>query len=264
MVWEMTWPEARVIEPAYIDPRIEDELSSEPDDAPAEYTDDESTDDESTDDESTDEESSSEPDDSYAVYISLRPTCLLSTWRQTPLCDRVREDEVLGRSPDPIALHVCRESRTHTLRHYICLQHYSLDNCAFYVHPGRDALWLTAHVTKSPDHLSRLQYQYGRQLGKIQRMLVEVHDWLFMDASIALSSFWAVREIEIHLDVDGVPPGEEKIFWGALDKLQRRNMCGYRGWGLTIQYMDRTSTTHSRIMTGEGAVAGSARVRKGL
>jgi hypothetical protein len=225
MIWEETWPEARVIEAAYAE-------------APGP------------------DESNTEADDELDEYVILRPTCHLSTWVQTTFSHRILEDGPLEECPDPIALQVCHESRIHTLRKYTCMQHSKLSTRAFYLYPGRDIIWLNTDVTDDPIYVGELRHHYSSQLGRIERVLVEDYEWnsTVQNALNNLGIFEGFCTIEVVLDDEDVPEDADldvvrAKFSQDLIKFRDRDMRALWGLGLTIQYVDRMFTTYSRFMT---------------
>lgn len=71
------------------------------------------------------------------------------------------EDVVCRPYAHPVALRVCREARTHTLKTYRRLQHLHVTDCGFYLDPRRDVLWL---------HRDLSQYDLA-SLGQVRRVL---------------------------------------------------------------------------------------------
>lgn len=60
-------------------------------------------------------------------------------WNSASQC---AEDLTCRPYASPVALQVCRESRSHTLKTYKRLQHAHVAHCCFYFDPRRDVLWL--------------------------------------------------------------------------------------------------------------------------
>ncbi|KAH8889970.1 hypothetical protein GQ53DRAFT_842502 [Thozetella sp. PMI_491] len=101
----------------------------------------------------------------------------LSTWLQTNVSLRILEDAPLEKCPDPVALWVCRESRTHTLRRYVLMLHSKVVANPIYFRPDCDALWLNADVMDDSLYQEELRNHYGKQLDRIERVLVEEGEW---------------------------------------------------------------------------------------
>ncbi|KAK3368457.1 hypothetical protein B0H63DRAFT_515066 [Podospora didyma] len=150
---EVTWPEPRVIEVAYVkEPVYNDGLSG-------------------LGDEGGEETEEPAPDDDFLVSydgaiecVGLRLTCGAARWLQTDSGSRVIEDQSLEKCLDPIALQVCHEPQAHAIGQFKPMQHPKLDSWAFYFNPRSDILWLNTDVTDNPNTLNELQAYYGKQL----------------------------------------------------------------------------------------------------
>lgn len=119
-IWEDTWPEPRVIEVADLHAYS--------------HSLDKSVHGESESDE--DEPDESKPEEITIDYdcLCLRPTSRLSRWLHVDFGDRIVEEPPLEKCLDPISLWVNHESRVHTLRRFIPIQHPRLP-FAFYFNP---------------------------------------------------------------------------------------------------------------------------------
>lgn len=141
-IWEHTWPEARVAEIA-----LRKDLS----------------------------------DPRWTITHYMRVTGRLSTFLRSEFRDRTREDPPLEPSPDPVALHVCRESRAHTLRTYIPMRHWKLPRGSFYFHPGRDVFWLPVEYVQRldliHDTLTELSGYYSEDWHEILLVVVGELYW---------------------------------------------------------------------------------------
>lgn len=171
----MTWPEPRVVEVACQDN--------------PEYP------------ESSVSESGSDLSDNQdpVEFDFLRLTSRLESWLQKDFS--IMSDDHLERCLDPVALHVCQESRMHTLRRYTCFQHPRIESSGFYIDPQSDILSL-GHDFDS-EILAQIRHYYGDQLGRIERVLVkELGLWWYSadDACNMLDSFEGLRIVRVILE----------------------------------------------------------------
>jgi hypothetical protein len=90
---------------------------------------------------------------------------------------RAVEEEPRMRCRPPVSLHVCRESRMHTLSQYRQLEHSVTTQGSFYFNPYRDVLWLSQDFTDRPEYFGDLERCYGEQLNAIETLLVEESEW---------------------------------------------------------------------------------------
>lgn len=141
-IWEHTWPEARVAEIA---------IREDP------------------------------TDPNWTTNHHMRITGRLSTFLRCEFKDRTRQDPPLEPSPDPVALHVCRESRAHTLGKYIPMRHSNLPRGSFYFHPGRDVFWLPVEyvqrLDRGGDTLTDLFWSYSEDWHEISLVVVGELYW---------------------------------------------------------------------------------------
>lgn len=128
MIWEHIWPETRVVEVA-----IRDETFTE-----------------------------------HSLCLHMRVTGALSSFLRQDFHYRHFQDPPLETSPDPVALHICRESRAHTLEKYIAMKHSRMGCGSFYFNPNRDVFWFSEHC----DDLDVLRGHYREPCDKIERVLV--------------------------------------------------------------------------------------------
>jgi hypothetical protein len=89
------------------------------------------------------------------------------------------EEEPFKKSSEPVALHVCRESRTHTLRKYVYMKHADTLAGSFYFSPSRDVLYLDI---RDDDYFcpKELLKSYASQLNKFEMVLVGESYWVNM------------------------------------------------------------------------------------
>lgn len=106
----------------------------------------------------------------------------------------------------PIALQVCQESRSHTLRRYRAIKHTATRNARLYVNPSRDLLWSDAILIDELQNLLDLGNCYGRQLAQIEMLFVEEGEWNAYNESSStlkhLVPFTGLKMIVILLEDD--------------------------------------------------------------
>lgn len=142
MVWEYTWPDARLIEVALVD-------------NPAFH----------------DEEDTTEP---FEV-VNLRLAGSLSTMLREDLAARVVECHPVEHCPDPVALQICRQSRMHTLSRYRVMKSLAWP---FYYHPQRDVIFLSVDTTDDyPEHMPVLERYHHTELNTLETALVLNGEW---------------------------------------------------------------------------------------
>lgn len=77
----------------------------------------------------------------------------------------------------PVALHVCQESRRHTLKRYRAIKHNANKDARVYVDPCRDLLWSDAVLIDELQVLINHGRCYERQLAHIEMLFVEEEEW---------------------------------------------------------------------------------------
>ena len=130
----------------------------------------------------------------------------------------------------PVALHVCHESRRHTLRRYRAIRHIASRNARLYVHPSRDLLWSDAILIDELQNLIDLNHFYRRQLAQIEMLFVEEEEWrVYSESSSTLKHlipFTGLKMIVILLDDDIEPYYEEANTandWNSDDDSEQSN-----------------------------------------
>ncbi|KAB5511468.1 hypothetical protein GE09DRAFT_1164842 [Coniochaeta sp. 2T2.1] len=200
MIWEKTWPETRVIEAAYAEA-----VACKNADEPFER-------------------------------VALRMTGRLSTWLHTDVRCSILEDAPLEKCLDPVALWVCHESRTHTLRRFTRIVHSNIQAKPFYFRPDQDLIWLNADVTDDSLYQKELRDHYGEQLDKIERVLVEEEEWaipgLYPNCLGMLQGLQVIQVLQEREIVTEQPEAEEDSNQSAREEHARQ------GW--IIQYIDRS------------------------
>ncbi|TVY41989.1 hypothetical protein LOCC1_G006509 [Lachnellula occidentalis] len=164
IIWEHTWPEAQIIEAAICE---EDENAEE-----------------------------------YINIGFLRPAGPLALALDNELFwTRTVESEPLDKFSYPMALHICKESRRHTLTKYRVMEHSKTAKGRFCFNPEYDIVWFSLdfiHDIKTESYLVDLEDCYGGQLNAVETLLVE--DFMlqyegldaYSDCLLALSSLKAI------------------------------------------------------------------------
>lgn len=213
-IWEDSWPEAQVIEATCGDGF---ELS--------------------------------ELDETSPEVTSLRPMCCLTTWVKYVNQGSYREfeeEEPLEECTQPVALRVCRESRVHTLRRFVKMQHATITSSIFYINPHADVLWITEDASDDPRKLLDLKRHYGTQLRQISRLVIEDGSW---DTRDHLHEFYDLLSdlmyLYIILDEDSLAvnqptrapstAAQRKL---AVKALRARDAERLRGKGWDVRYID--------------------------
>jgi hypothetical protein len=106
----------------------------------------------------------------------------------------------------PVALHVCQESRRHTLMRYRAIKHDATRNARVYIDPSRDLLWSDVILIDELQNLIDLGRCYGRQLAQIEMLFIEEEDWKVYNESSStlkhLVPFTGLKMIVILLEDD--------------------------------------------------------------
>ncbi|KUI58992.1 hypothetical protein VP1G_06238 [Cytospora mali] len=209
LIWEMTWPDTRVMEAGYI------------------YE--------------ADEEGDILPDG----VVGLRLACPWSQWRRSgEHVERDIEDDPMDiddqtdatAMENPVALYVCHESRTHTRKTYIDFQHAESHCESFYFHPRRDILWLCLDLGDHPEVIdTELRQGYGALIDKVENVLLP--DWRWGEISMghvnlmqALEGFKGLRRITLIINPNATPRQEAEK-----DMVEDLKTLGSRPW--TLEYL---------------------------
>ncbi|KAH8706057.1 hypothetical protein BGW36DRAFT_284445, partial [Talaromyces proteolyticus] len=150
-------------------------------------------------------------DEEFYDFMIFRPVGSLDTLLRTNFTSRPLETlSPLEKCPFPIALHICQESRMHTLNTYALVQHPDFPECAFYFNPRQDLLWLSCDIASDTEALEELQASYQTSIDQFRILLVEDTEWeewgLNPSSAPALSILAALRTvvlIEDDYDDDG-------------------------------------------------------------
>lgn len=145
--------------------------------------------------------------------LRLQPTAPLSTWLVSDLKNRRFDDPAIERCDDPVALHICRESRAQALATYLPMLH---DQSAtpFYFNPGEDLLWLAKSTLDQPDMIGMLKGCYGEAWDRIERVLVEELWWIEFTTACErdgiIGLFGGLKTIEVMVAPDYAGGGKPK------------------------------------------------------
>ncbi|KJZ71415.1 hypothetical protein HIM_09203 [Hirsutella minnesotensis 3608] len=245
IIWELTWPKARIIEYTLKNKyqhRVKGS-QSEPD-ALGEYS-------TSSDTKAGEYETD---DILHADCECLQLSGRLSRWIKEDISSRDETVEALEHCEDPVALHVCQESRAYTLGQYKCLKHFYLDNASFYFNPQMDFLWL-GHDFDS-DCLRGLRRFYGHQLKGIENVVVEAlglwADGSLRRASKLLRSFQGLSVVRVILEsfefsLEEQPLPDAAEYQEAANELVARDSYVFRSCKWRIQYVDRDGAVYGEI-----------------
>ncbi|CZT52253.1 uncharacterized protein RSE6_13542 [Rhynchosporium secalis] len=138
LIWEQTWPGPRLVEAAI----CKDETTME-----------------------------------YEDVSILRFAGSVSTLLNMNFGTRIMEQDPAESCPPPVSLHVCLESRQHTLKQYRLMEHTNAKAGSFYFNPHHDVLWFSFDFTDEPSYLRDLLHCYGEQLNCIESVLVREAEW---------------------------------------------------------------------------------------
>ena len=130
-----------------------------------------------------------------------------------------------------MALHVCRESRAHTLRQFTAARHSKLDTCAFYFNPRSDIFWLGTDIMELPisrlDAL-RLQVSQALQSGVLTLCVVgcskAVH---FSGAQLCVLRCWPRNKARKFLKI-GAPQAPHFAHHPAIPSVASRRLVAGR------------------------------------
>ncbi|KAH7008757.1 hypothetical protein EDB80DRAFT_841342, partial [Ilyonectria destructans] len=116
---------------------------------------------------------------------------LINSFRQVP-----------NENAYPIALSICSESRTHTLKSFYRMRHYNQPGWSFYFNPTCDILWLSDDLWNlEEEDVTELSTFYGRQLADVQNVILSVNRWSEIADLEILRLLGGVNIIQILLGV---------------------------------------------------------------
>ncbi|KAL2866162.1 2EXR domain-containing protein [Aspergillus lucknowensis] len=111
-------------------------------------------------------------------FTIFRPVGSLDTLLRTDFSSRpVETSSPLEKCPLPIALWICQESRTHTLKTYALVQHPDLPECSFYFNPRQELLWLSSDISNNTERFEEIQASYKTSIKQFRILLVEDTEW---------------------------------------------------------------------------------------
>ncbi|KUI74523.1 hypothetical protein VM1G_10095 [Cytospora mali] len=214
LIWEMSWPDTRVMEAGYID--------------------------------EADEEGDNLPDGE----VGLRIACPWSQWRRSgEHIERDIEDDPMDIDDEtdttamehPVALYVCRESRVHTSKAYVSFQHAEGHGEPFYFHPRRDILWLCLELGDHPEVIeTKLRRAYGAQIDKVENVMLP--DWRWGEISTghvslmqALEALGGLRRITLIINPNATP---RQVAEANME--EDTKTLGSRPWTLEHLYVCKT------------------------
>ncbi|CRG88240.1 Proto-oncogene tyrosine-protein kinase ROS [Talaromyces islandicus] len=216
MIWEHTWPAARVVEAA----------SWEKFD-----------------------------DDEYSEFTIFRPVGSLDTLLRTNFSSRpVETPSPLEKCSFPIALQICQESRMHTLKTYALVQHPDLPECAFYFNPRQDLLWFSCDIASDTKRLMELQDSYQTSINQFRILLVEDTEWEGWDwraSSSPVLSILPALQIVVLIDDDYDDDGtlithSAEEYQVCATEYQNDNYTFFESMdpGYQLEYMDRGGNSY--------------------
>ncbi|KAG7114299.1 hypothetical protein HYQ45_016672 [Verticillium longisporum] len=137
----------------------------------------------------------------FRPFQRLPPELRLKVWEYTWPEPQIVDEDPLEACPDPIALRINQESRIHTLRRHVRLQHPTIPSATFYFNPHSDLLCLTVDVDEA--YLADLQKLYGPQLKNIRTIVVDQNGFWEEDniADDTLRFFDNLKLVYVLLDV---------------------------------------------------------------
>lgn len=274
MVWEMTYPDPRVIEiverwPDFPYCRSAVNPNNPGDDMEPGSLDDtddtDNTDNTGATDDTNDTSDTSDTDmeEETQEYMGLQLAGSLSTFMEINHSPRGTWTEPYEASPLPVALHVCRATRTQALRRYIPMIDPITDRFSFYIDPRRDVLWLSLDITdEGAETVAQPRQQYGQQIDRIENVLVEEQNWDDRGGPAEyctnfLDSFRGLKVVSILLESYGyadMSPTDPATFPGLAHSLADRDkaLLGRRNW--TMEYIDRDDNIYEQVFLADGEV----------
>ncbi|CRK29682.1 hypothetical protein BN1723_015698, partial [Verticillium longisporum] len=221
-VWEYTWPEPQCVEVG--------DLSMHPEHVP--------------------DESGLGRNGVFYDTLCLPPTCRLPRWLSEDFGTRIVDEDPLEACPDPIALRINQESRIHTLRRHVRLQHPTIPSATFYFNPHSDLLCLTVDVDEA--YLADLQKLYGPQLKNIRTIVVDQNGFWEEDniADDTLRFFDNLKLVYVLLDV--WDDGESEIMTKQdclemAEQLRSRDAALLKRHKWCVKYVDPDLHVYSEI-----------------
>ncbi|KAM0552409.1 hypothetical protein ACHAPJ_007969 [Fusarium lateritium] len=139
----------------------------------------------------------------------------------------------LDRSPAPIALFICKESREHTLKRFVRMLHV-YEPWSFYFNPRSDVLSVSSESMDEDIAGEILWKSYGQQLSNIRKSIFTIKEWQEDRMSDLLRYFGGIMLVQILLDVNNCSEDNSQLG----DELQRQVREDGR-WHSAFQVVDR-------------------------
>ncbi|KAJ4258962.1 hypothetical protein NW762_008050 [Fusarium torreyae] len=121
------------------------------------------------------------------------------------------------RSPAPIALFICKESREHTLKRFVRMRHV-YEPWSFYFDPRSDILSMSSESMDEDIAGEILWKSYGQQLSNIRKSIFTIKDWQEDRMSDLLRYFGGIALVQILLGVNDCSEDNSQLE----DELQRQ------------------------------------------
>lgn len=219
MIWEATWPEPRVIEIVTIE---------------------------------HDNPETGDIDDHARLQLFGSISSWLTSdhsWRPAdsrPEKPRNSFRQLPDENAYPIALSICSESRTHTLKSFYRMRHYNHPGWSFYFNPTCDILWLSDDLWNlEEEDVTELSTSYGRQLADVQNVILSVNGWSEIADLEILRLLGGVNIIQILLGVNQTP--------ADVLQLQHRVQLQFgddERWCFVFRFVDRLYNPCGEVAVG--------------
>lgn len=217
IIWEYTWPEARVIEAAiHVD-----------------FSGDEATE-----------------------WTYLRPAGSLAAFLRTDVFWRDLDTELPLETCSPLTLGICRESREHTLRHYKFMKHSIFPQHSFYLNSLRDVLWLSLDIASEWEDLEDLRVFYDVSLNSFKTLLIQDPEWnnKGLPDEYTRWSFSILPGLETILLVEFDYDEDDKLQPCTVEEYQRRAKFYKGGYAQFLASGEYCAASHVLYVDSNGIV----------